>query len=808
LIRIVYICAHVISKYLIFKTISKQLFYICFLLGAYMMSAMMSAGCFAAEKSDMLLWYNTKPGDTWAEPLPVGNGLIGGLVYGRVTEERIALNESSFWSGRPHDYNDPDAGRYFKQIQDLVFGNKFKEAERMADEHFYGKPVNQQAYEPLGDLRLLFYGIDNADAGRYYRDLDMENGITSVSFTFGGVKYTREVFVSYPDKVMVIHLTADKPGKVSFDAWLDSHFADRVTAEPGKLTLDGQWESSIPKYWLIGEVEGKGMSFQTVVQARTDGGRSSTNRNKLTIRDANSATLVLSASTSFVNYKDISGDPVARNRQILSDVSGKDYQTLHRRHTDDFSGLMGRVHLNVGGSEKNEKPVNQRLADVANGEADPHLEMLCFQFGRYMLVSSSRPGGQPANLQAIWNERLAPPWGSKYTININTQMNYWPAEVTNLSECHIPLISMVKDISENGMKTAQIYYGAKGWVTHHNLDLWRGTAPVDGARFGMWPVGGAWLCQHLWEHYAFSGGDREILSEIYPILKGSAEFLSDILVEYPKYGYLVTPFSMSPEHGYYFDDSNVLAYLSPAPTMDVAIMRELFPHVIEAGRILGVDAPFRRKLESILPKLPPYRVNQLGYVQEWIEDWRPQRGGHDVSPYFPFYPGKSILLHRESDLELVDAYRYWLESRGLRGGGFPGSWNICMWARLERGDKTGALIRAALPATAGHFLRQGTGAQVDGPFGFTAGVAESLIQSHADEISLLPALPVGWSLSGEVTGLRARGGYEVSMKWEKGRLVSAEISNPLGGTCNVRYNGRVTKVTVPKDKPAVIGVSR
>jgi alpha-L-fucosidase 2 len=763
-----------------------------------------SASCFAAEKSSLLLWYDTKPGDTWVDPLPVGNGLIGGLVYGKVTEERIALNESSFWSGRPHDYNDPNAGPYFKQIQDLVFNGKFKEAERMADEHFYGKPIGQQAYEPLGDLRLLFYGIDNAETGRYYRDLDMEHGITSVSFTYDGVQYTREVFVSYPDKVMVVHVTADKPGRISFDAWLDSHFADRVTAGSGQLTLDGQWESAIPRYWLIGDVEGKGMSFQTVLRITTDGGRAATHKNKLTVRDATSATLVLSASTSFVNYKDIGGDPAARNSRILSDVSDKNYQTLRRRHTDDFAGLMGRVQLQVGGAEKNGKPVNRRLQDVADGEADPHLEMLCFQFGRYMLASSSRPGGQPANLQAIWNERLTPPWGSKYTININTQMNYWPAEVTNLSECHLPLISMVNDIAENGVKTAQTYYGAKGWVTHHNLDLWRGTAPVDGARFGMWPVGGAWLCQHLWEHYAFSGGDRDILRDIYPALKGSAEFLSDILVEYPKYGCLVTPFSMSPEHGYYFDDSRTLAYLSPAPTMDVAIMRELFPHVIEASRILGVDAPLRRKLESILPKLPPYRVNRLGYVQEWIEDWDPQRGGHDVSPYFPFYPGQSILLHRESDLDLVDAYRYWLESRGLRGGGFPGSWNICMWARLERGDRTGALIRAALPATAGHFLRQGTGAQVDGPFGFTAGVAESLLQSHAGEISLLPALPAGWSAAGEATGLRARGGYEVSMKWEKGRLASAEISNPLGGTCLVRYNGRVTKITVPKDRPAII----
>ena len=762
------------------------------------------ANSYAADKSNMLLWYNTKPGEAWTDPLPVGNGHLGALVYGKVNNERIALNESSFWSGAPHDYNDPDAGKYFKQIQDLVFAGKFKDAEKMADEHFYGKPVGQAAYEPLGNLNLLFYGVDDAETGKYYRDLDMENGITSVSFSYGGVNYTREVFVSYPDRVLVMQISADKPGSISFDVSLDSHFADKVTAEPGNLSLDGVWENTIPSYWLIGETAAKGMSFQTLVRVKNTGGQSSVHKNKLAIRKADSATLILAAATSFVNYKDIGGDPAARNRKTLADLAGKDYDALRSRHTADFSSLMGKVQVNVGDKAKNEKPVNQRIADLTNGQVDANLEALCFQFGRYMLVSSSRPGGQPANLQAIWNERLAPPWGSKYTININTQMNYWPAEVTNLAECHLPLISMVKDLAGNGVKTAQIYYGAKGWVTHHNVDLWRGTAPVDGARYGMWPVGGAWLCQHLWEHYAFSGGDREILEEIYPILKGAAEFLSSILVEYPRYGYLVTPFSMSPEHGYYPDDSNVLAYLSPAPTMDVAIMRELFPHVIEAGKLLGLDAPLRKQLEAILPKLPPYKVNQLGYVQEWIEDWKPQRGGHDVSPYFPFYPGSSVLLHRQSDLDLVNAYRYWLDSRGLRGGGFPGSWNICMWARMERGDKTGALMQAAAPSVAGNFLRQGTGSQVDGPFGFTAGVAEALIQSHAGEISLLPALPAGWAEKGEVSGLRARGGYEVDMKWDKGRLVSAGITNPKGGVCNVRYNGRVVKVKVPTGQPALI----
>ena len=765
-----------------------------------------SLAVYAAEnepKSDLLLWFNTKPntirGAITADPLPIGNGLIGALVYGNVCQEKIALNETSFWSGAPHDYNDPDAGNYYKQIQDLLVAGKLKEAEKMTDDHFYGKPVSQAAYQPLGNMNFIFYGIDDDQTSGYYRDLDLKNGITSVSFTYDGVNYHREVFVSYPDRVLVMRITADKPGKISFDLSLDSHFTDKVTAVPGKLTLDGTWENTIPTYWLIGEIAEKGMSFQTIVQMKNEGGQSGVHKDRLTVRNANAATLILTANTSHINYKDISGNPAALNQPVMAAATGKDYATLRSRHVADFSGLMGRVNLQVGDKTKNEKTITQRIADVNSGSPDPHLEMLCFQFGRYMLVSSSRAGGQAATLQAIWNERIVPPWGSKYTININIQMNYWPAEVTNLGECHIPLIDMVKDLAENGVKTARTYYpGSKGWVTHHNVDLWRGTAPVDAARFGMWPVGGAWLCQHLWEHYAYTNGDKEILKEIYPVLKGSAEFLSSILVKHPKEGYLVTPISMSPEHGFYFDDSNTLAYLSQGPTMDIAIIRELFVHVIEAAKILNVDAPLRKQLEAILPKLPPYKVNQLGYVREWVEDWAPQRGGHDVSPYFPFFPGKSVLLHRESDKIIVKAYQDWLESRGVRGGGFPGSWNICMWARLERGDRTGELIQAAAAANASHFLRQGTGAQVDAPFGYTAGIAESLIQSHAGEISLLPALPSGWAESGEVTGLRARGGYTVNMKWQKGRLVSAEISHPNGGPCTVRYHGGVHKIVIPK----------
>lgn len=791
------------NNLLIFTPVNKKFInrYFLFLF----LLAVWSAGTSGQETAgkEMLLWYDTQPGDTWTEPLPIGNGYLAGLVYGKVQDERIALNETSFWSGRPHTYDDPDAGRYFNPIRELVFNRRFKEAEEMIDTHFYGKPVAQQAYQPLGDLRLFFYDVESYETREYYRDLDMATGITTVTFSARGIRYKREAYVSYPDQVMVVRLTADQPGAISLDAWLDSHFTDSIHIEPGSFVLDGVWEGPLPQYWLIAPEEGKGMRFQTVLKALPEGGRSSVAKNKLRIRKADAVTFLLTAATSYVNYKDISGDPAAKNRRTLEAVAGKSYDTLYRRHADAFRELMGRVHLSVGDPAKNEQPVDARLRAVREGADDPGLEALCFQFGRYMLVAGSRAGGQPANLQAIWNEKLTPPWGSKYTININIQMNYWPAEVTNLSECHLPLLDMVKDLSETGARTARTYYGIRhGWVTHHNTDIWRGSAPVDGARYGMWPVGGAWLCQHVWEHYAFTG-DTAFLRTYYPVLKGAASFLADLLTEHPATGYLVTPFSMSPEHGFYDDDGQV-AYISPGPMMDIAILRELFPHVIEASRLLHTDDAFCRRLESLLERLPPYRINGRGYPQEWIEDFKPVRGGHDVSPYFPFYPGQSVQLHRESDREMIAAYRRWMESRGVRAGGFPGSWNICMWARLERGDRVSEHLRAALGRVAGQFLLQGTGAQVDAPFGFTAGIAEALLQSHAGELSLLPALPAHWAAGGEVSGLCARGNYQVNMKWSAGRLVRAEISRPGGGECRVRYNGEIRTVTVPADGPAVI----
>ena len=766
-----------------------------------------------SDSKEMVVWYNKPAENVWLDGLFIGNGYMGANVFGRIQNERIALNESTFWSGRPHDYNDPDAYKYFGKIKDLVFADKFSEAEKMANEHFYGKPVAQQAYEPIGDLLLNFKAGDSIKD--YYRELDMETGIVRVSYKDGDVKMTREVFMSYPDHVMVMKVSADKPGRVSVEAKLKSPFLTETIAKDNRLNINGIWRY-LPKTesWLIAKVEGTGLRFQTGIIALPEKGTLISTDSSLIVTNANSVTFILTSATSYVNYKDITGDPGAACEKVFTGTRDKDFNTLKNTHLADFTNLMDRVHLKIGDPVMNERPTDERIAKLKNGQPDQDLLAKIFQFGRYMLVSGSRTGSEPANLQARWNQDLLPNWGSKYTININTEMNYWPAEVTNLSETHIPLFHMIKDLAENGSETAKMYYNAGGWVAHHNTDLWRGTAPVDSARFGMWPVGGVWLCQHIWEHYLYTG-NIEFLKEYYPIMKGSAQFLMDIMTIEPKHNYLVIPFSMSPEQGFFVKEGAKETFLASSTTMNIGMIRDLFPHCIEAGKILNVDPEFSARLAEALKKIPPYQIGRDGLLQVWIEDWIRGNEGHDMSANFGFFPGNSITLR--GNPEIAAAIQKWLEPRRARLG-WTSAWDICDWARLENGVRADSAInqffRVSIPGGGtGNYFMPGRGIgnnlhnpgsnQSDANFGYNAGVAECLLQSHAGEISLLPALPVSWK-DGSVTGLRARGGFEVNIEWKDGKLTKSEIKSLLGNPCVVRANGQTTNYSPAKGETIVI----
>lgn len=762
------------------------------------------AGCsvvFGQERktdATLKLWYD-RPADNWNEALPVGNGRLGAMVFGRTGQELLQLNEETVWSGGPNSNVTPESGAAIPVLRKLLFEGKFTEAQALADTQMMPKRNSGMAYQTVGNLLLDFDGHDQAT--KYYRDLNIENAVATVTYEVEGVRFKREVFSSFTDNVLVVRLTAEEPGRITFTGKMETPQRAQVKASGGKLVLSG----------VSSDHEGeKGqIRFEAQVKALAEGGTVAYKNNSIEVRGANAATLYVSIATNFKNYKDVSGNAAEKASFILEKALRKNYKRARSAHTGFYQRYFHRVKLDLGVTDAVYKPTDVRIAAFAK-TGDPHLVALYFQFGRYLLISSSQPGGQPANLQGIWNDKLLPPWDSKYTININTEMNYWPAEVTNLSELHDPLFRMIKDLSLTGRETAKMMYGARGWVTHHNTDLWRITGPVDRPYAGLWPMGGAWLSQHLWDHYQFTG-DKNFLRAYYPVLKSACAFYLDVLQQEPSRKWLVVAPSISPENTYV---EGKRVSIAAGTTMDNQLLFDLFARTSHAAQLLGLDSGFRNTLQATIAKLAPMQVGKHGQLQEWMYDWDRVNDKHrHVSHLYGLYPSNQISPVRTP--ALFDAARTSLLYRGDPATGWSMGWKVNLWARFLDGNHAYKLITDQLKLVGGrrdsvqvrgggtypNLLDAHPPFQIDGNFGCTAGIAEMLLQSHDGAIHLLPALPDHWP-SGTVTGLKARGGFELDITWKDKKLYAVKIKSGLGGICRLRINNSVMDKIPPGLSPA------